>query len=111
MKNASTGKPATDNLTDWAQVAALADADIRHNDNSPATSEADWTDAFACHSAAELHAETVRRTRGANKRPAKEHVAIRFDTDVLAAFRATGKGWQTRINAALKDWLKDHSAA
>jgi len=54
----------------------------------------------------------VRHSRG---RPAgsgvKTQVAIRIDDDVLETFRATGKGWQTRINAALKDWLKDHSPA
>lgn len=38
----------------------------------------------------------------------KEQVAIRFDRDVIAAFKATGAGWQTRMNAALKDWLKTH---
>ncbi|MGD0962053.1 MAG: BrnA antitoxin family protein [Methylomonas sp.] len=27
------------------------------------------------------------------------------------AFKATGKGWQTRMNSALKDWLKTHSPA
>jgi len=36
-------------------------------------------------------------------------VAIRIDSDVLAAFRAPGAGWQTRMNAALRDWLKSHS--
>lgn len=36
----------------------------------------------------------------------KEQVAIRLDHDILAAFRAGGRGWQTRINAALRDWLK-----
>jgi len=40
----------------------------------------------------------------------KVFTAIRLDADVLAQFKATGKGWQTRINAALKDWLKTHSA-
>jgi uncharacterized protein (DUF4415 family) len=39
----------------------------------------------------------------------KEQVAIRVDRDVLTAFRAAGPGWQTRMNAALKDWLKTHS--
>ncbi|MDY0331453.1 MAG: BrnA antitoxin family protein [Thiomonas sp.] len=52
----------------------------------------------------------ARRTRG---RPAgsglKEQVAIRFDREVLDAFRASGSGWQTRMNAALKEWLKTHS--
>jgi uncharacterized protein (DUF4415 family) len=39
----------------------------------------------------------------------KEQVAIRFDKDILAAFRATGRGWQTRMNDALKEWLKEHA--
>lgn len=38
----------------------------------------------------------------------KEQVAIRFDRDVLAAFRASGAGWQTRMNDALREWLKTH---
>jgi uncharacterized protein (DUF4415 family) len=41
----------------------------------------------------------------------KEQVAIRFDLDVLAAFRAGGPGWQTRMNDALRDWLKTHAHA
>ncbi|MFT4195129.1 BrnA antitoxin family protein [Ottowia sp.] len=41
----------------------------------------------------------------------KEQVAIRFDHEVLAAFRAGGPGWQTRMNDALKDWLRTHTPA
>lgn len=40
----------------------------------------------------------------------KEQVAIRFDKDILEAFRTTGRGWQTRMNEALKEWLKEHAA-
>ncbi|MBF0427204.1 MAG: BrnA antitoxin family protein [Magnetococcales bacterium] len=36
---------------------------------------------------------------------------VRLDADVISAFRATGKGWQTRMNAALKEWLKTHPQA
>lgn len=50
----------------------------------------------------------IRRTRGPNKNPTKEQVAIRFDRDVLEAFRAGGPGWQTRMNTALKEWLTAH---
>jgi len=32
-----------------------------------------------------------------------------LDADVLEAFRATCKGWQTRMNDALKEWLKEHA--
>jgi uncharacterized protein (DUF4415 family) len=42
---------------------------------------------------------------------AKEQAAIRFDKDVLAAFRAAGPGWQTRMNEALREWLREHPAA
>jgi len=39
----------------------------------------------------------------------KERITIRLSPDVVDAFRATGSGWQTRMDAALKDWLKTHS--
>ena len=32
----------------------------------------------------------------------KEQVAIRLDKDVLAFFRNGGRGWQTRVNEALR---------
>lgn len=50
--------------------------------------------------------QVVARRRG---RPAgsvaavsKEPVKLRLDPDVLAALRATGDGWQTRINEMLR---------
>jgi uncharacterized protein (DUF4415 family) len=49
------------------------------------------------------------RTRGPNRKPLKEQVAVRYSPEVLAAFRATGAGWQTRMNEALRDWLRTHS--
>lgn len=39
----------------------------------------------------------------------KDRITIRLSSDVTAAFRASGEGWQTRIDAALKDWLRTHS--
>ncbi|AMZ20026.1 hypothetical protein CHD18_07400 [Salmonella enterica] len=38
----------------------------------------------------------------------KVSVNIRYSPEVVEAFRATGNGWQTRMNAALIDWLKQH---
>lgn len=38
----------------------------------------------------------------------KERITIRLSPDVLERFRATGTGWQTRVDAALRDWLKTH---
>lgn len=50
-----------------------------------------------------------RGERGPQKTPVKVPTTIRFDADVLAALKASGKGWQTRVNEAVKDWLKTHS--
>lgn len=52
-----------------------------------------------------------RGERGPQKAPTKVPTTIRFDADVLAALKASGKGWQTRVNEAVKDWLKAHSPA
>ena len=41
----------------------------------------------------------------------KQSLTVRYDADVVEAFKATGKGWQTRMNVALRDWLKTHSPA
>lgn len=49
------------------------------------------------------------RPRGPQKAPTKVSTTIRLSNEVVQAFRATGDGWQTRVDAALKDWLKTHS--
>jgi uncharacterized protein (DUF4415 family) len=51
---------------------------------------------------------SLRRRRGPNKRPVKEQVAIRFSPEVLAYFRAQGRGWQTRMDEALKEFIQSH---
>lgn len=38
----------------------------------------------------------------------KEQISVRYDADVVAAFRSTGEGWQTRMNDALRTYLKEH---
>jgi uncharacterized protein (DUF4415 family) len=52
---------------------------------------------------------TLTRGRPKLEKP-KVSTTIRFDADVLARFRAGGAGWQSRINAALRQWLEEHSA-
>ena len=49
------------------------------------------------------------KPRGPQKAPTKQATTIRLSPDVMAACKATGAGWQTRIDAALKDWLRTHS--
>lgn len=72
------------------------------------TSVADWEGAVLKQGGAVIG---KARTRGPNTRPIKEQVAVRYSPDVLAAFRATGAGWQTRMNDALRDWLRTHNSA
>ena len=49
------------------------------------------------------------RVRGPQKAPPKGSSTLRPSPEVVEAFRAGGDGWQTRIDAALKDWLRTHS--
>ncbi|WP_026349874.1 BrnA antitoxin family protein [Bordetella sp. FB-8] len=52
---------------------------------------------------------TVRAGVGRPKAEAtQERIAIRLSPGVLETFRASGAGWQTRIDAALRDWLRTH---
>lgn len=47
------------------------------------------------------------RKRGRPLSPStKQQVAIRFDRDVLTALRATGPGWQTRVNDVMREWVR-----
>jgi uncharacterized protein (DUF4415 family) len=42
------------------------------------------------------------RRRGAQKAPTKVSTTIRFDADLLEALKASGEGWQTRVNTLLR---------
>jgi uncharacterized protein (DUF4415 family) len=46
-----------------------------------------------------------RGERGAQKAPTKKLVSIRLDHDVIERMKQDGAGWQTRINAILRDAL------
>jgi len=87
--------------TDWERVRCEAaqdapiDADMAqepYDPNDPAAVAVYWAQA------------TIKRGRGrpavAVKRPT---LNMRVDADVLDAFKATGTGWQTRINALLRE--------
>lgn len=68
------------------------------------------------HPAAEVVPEIVKayktgklHVRGPQKTPTKIQTTIRLSQDVLSFFRITGKNWQTRVNKALKEYIKAHS--
>jgi len=68
------------------------------------------TDEFFAQADEYVGDKLVRRGRPTAENT-KLALTVRYDADVVEAFRATGKGWQTRMNAALRDWLKTHSQA
>ncbi len=37
-------------------------------------------------------------------------LSVRYSPEVVEYFRSTGEGWQTRMDEALKEWVKDHAA-
>ena len=83
--------------------------DSAHDDM--ATKLEDWDNAFVSHSMGELRSiVAARRTRGPNKSPTKEQVAVRYSPEVLAYFRATGSGWQTRMDEVLREYVVKHSS-
>jgi uncharacterized protein (DUF4415 family) len=52
---------------------------------------------------------TLTRPRGRPKKAdAKVHIHIRLSPQVLGYFRATGPGWQTRIDDVLRQWVSRH---
>ena len=47
-----------------------------------------------------------RMGRPRSQAPTKVSTTVRLDADVLTGLRATGRGWQTRVNSALRSWLR-----
>lgn len=52
-------------------------------------------------------AATIKH-RGPQVAPTKVSTTIRLSRDVLDQFRATGRGWQSRVDHALREWLSAH---
>ena len=80
--------------TDYARLDAMTDEDIAKavaEDPDAAPLDIDWTKARLVLP------------------PGKENVTLRVDRDVLAWFRATGKGFHTRMNAVLRAYMEAHT--
>ena len=53
----------------------------------------------------EIHPSIPKRVRGPQKNPLKVPVSIRLSSDVVEYFKSQGKGWQTKINDILNDYV------
>jgi uncharacterized protein (DUF4415 family) len=76
--------------------------------SQPDPENPEWTDEMAANALriGDLPPSLQAKLRGRPRAAVvKERTTIRLSSDVLARFRATGRGWQTRIDAALKEWL------
>jgi uncharacterized protein (DUF4415 family) len=101
MKQPNTSKPF---FSPEQVAAALAAAP-----ESQGVLDESWRDGIVSHSLPELR-EKLRR-RGPQKEPVKVPTTIRFDPDVLAALKSSGRGWQTRVNDAMREWIKTHASS
>ena len=94
--------------TDWKRLKAMSDDEILYDDDAPKTTVAFWDQPVATTGGgpeAVLEALKKRRQgqRGPQRSATKVPVNIRLDTRVVEHFKASGKGWQTRLNQALVD--------
>lgn len=46
--------------------------------------------------------------RGPQKQPTKIAVTLRYSPEVVNYFKATGEGWQIRMDEVLKKWISKH---
>jgi uncharacterized protein (DUF4415 family) len=88
---------------------------MRKNPSRPDADNPEWTeeDFRRARPALEVLPKEVvqairryRGQRGPQKTPTKELISLRVDRDVAAAYRASGPGWQTRANDALRAYAK-----
>jgi uncharacterized protein (DUF4415 family) len=54
------------------------------------------------------HPNIPTRVRGPQNVPLKVPVSIRLSPDVVEYFKSQGKGWQTKINDVLHEYVKTH---
>ena len=83
--------------TDWTRLKSMPDADVRFTKDAPRTLPQDWARAVA--------------HRGLPVPPRKQQIALRVDVDVLEWFKAQGDGYQTRMNAVLREFRDAHLRA
>ena len=91
---------------------AQINAGIAADPDNPEWTDEDFARALPARAffSPEVYAQLcAMRQRGPKDKPLKVSTTIRFDADVLAALKASGKGWQTRVNEAMREWVRTHS--
>lgn len=70
--------------------------------DNPEITDEQWTTARPLVEVMPELVAAMEKRRGPQKRPTKALVSLRIDKDVLAALRASGSGWQSRVNELLR---------
>jgi uncharacterized protein (DUF4415 family) len=70
----------------------------------------EWTDEMFDRADLYIGGKLVKRGRPKADVHAN-NISIRLDPKVESYFRSTGKGWQSRINSVLREWVDKHSNA
>jgi len=102
--------------TDWDRLKTMPDEEIVYDDDAPRTDDAFWGRAVTSSGGGQkaILEAIEKRSQGElgpQKTPIKVSITILVDQRVLDYFKAGGKGWQTRLNQALVDFVsKDHAA-
>jgi uncharacterized protein (DUF4415 family) len=112
MQKYLTTKSGRKILLNTPEEEAQINAGIAADPDNPEWTEEDFARALPAREffSPQVYAQLcAMRQRGPKTKPLKVPTTIRFDADVLAALKASGKGWQTRVNEAVRDWLKSHS--
>ena len=60
----------------------------------------------ATHTPEAIKARRRGRPLGSVQAVTKKSTKIRFDANMLEAIKATGPGWQTRVNGVAREWLR-----
>jgi uncharacterized protein (DUF4415 family) len=103
----SSTKPRSPELSD--EEEARIQAGIAKDLDNPEWTEADFAAAVTGREffTTDQLAGIAKRRRGRPKSETpKRQVTLRLDGDVIDSLRASGPGWQVRVNQVLRDWLR-----
>lgn len=92
-------------MSDTYPIEDGREPEVVFDEDNPEWTEEDFARALPASSLPPEILAAFPRTRGAQKASVKRQVTLRLSPDVLDRFRATGKGWQTRIDQALREHL------
>ena len=113
MKSDTSSPKLPTSKTQWEKVIALAPGEDRlpttaeNAARKSAVSVAGGGYAAVC----EALAKKRQGQRGPQQKPTKQAVTVRYNAEVIAYFKATGDGWQTRMNDALREWVAEHQTS